>query len=143
MLSLSHRKLLLNIACWRVISWLGYVQTTVPRLKFACTKIIIWKYTDSRWARWAGSPGGAHHGGATHSSDTAVDGGVLRFVWGLHTNLSTTASAILPSPLWTAAQYIVVIYIAVAYPPHLCLPHVAVTLPPHYSALCHMNRRLW
>jgi len=38
----------------------------------------------------AGSPGGAHHGGATHSSDTAVDGEVLKFVWGLHINLSTT-----------------------------------------------------
>jgi hypothetical protein len=43
--------------------------------------------------------GGAHHGGAQHSSDTAVDTEVLRFIWGLHTNLSTTASAILPSPL--------------------------------------------
>ncbi len=92
--------------------------------------------------RGAGSPGGAHHGGATHSSDTAVDTEVLRFVWGLYTNLSTTASAILPSQLRTLAQYIVVIYIAVAYPPHLYLLHVAVTLLPHYSALCHMNRRL-
>ncbi len=89
-----------------------------------------------------GSPGGAHHGGATHSSDTAVDTEVLRFVWGLHTNLSTTVSAILPSPLRTPAQYILVIYVAVAYPPHLYLPHVAFTILPHYSALCYMNRRL-
>jgi len=56
-----------------------------------------WFFEDDRFL--AGSPGGAHHGGATHSSDTAVDGEVLRFVWGLYTNLSTTASAILPSPL--------------------------------------------
>jgi len=40
------------------------------------------------------SPGGAHHGGAQHSSDTAVDAEVL-----IHTNLSSTVSAILPSPL--------------------------------------------
>jgi len=54
----------------------------------------------SWWAvLYTGSPGGAHHGGATHSSDTAVDGEVLRFVWGLYINLSATVSAILPSPL--------------------------------------------
>jgi len=47
----------------------------------------------------AESPGGAHHGGVTYSSDTAVDTEVLRFIGGLYINLNTTVLTILPSPL--------------------------------------------
>ncbi len=54
-------------------------------------------------------------------------------------NSKYPVSAILQSLHWTPAQYIVLMYVAVAYeyPPHLWLLHVAVTLPPHYSAPCY------
>ncbi len=43
----------------------------------------------------AESPGGAHHGGAQHSSDIAVSTEVLGFIYDPHTNLSNPVLAML------------------------------------------------
>jgi hypothetical protein len=58
----------------------------------------LWSYSrvaDSRVWPTPESPGGAHHGGAQHSSDIAVSTEVLRFVYDPRTNLSNPALAIL------------------------------------------------
>jgi len=60
----------------------------------------------------AESPGGAHHGGAQHSSDIAVNTEVLRFVCDPHTNLSKPALAI----LLTVDFHL--------YPSHILLLHI-------------------
>ena len=75
----------------------------------------------------SGSPGGAHHGGATHSSDTAE---VLRFVWGLHTNLGTTASTILHTAFRT-------VYLQIFNPhpyPFYISPFTSLSPPPPSKA---------
>jgi hypothetical protein len=72
-----------------------FSQTQVMRRKYwgALARIATMKRVIAE------SPGGAHHGGVTYSSDTAVDTEVLRFIGGLYINLNTTVLTILPSPL--------------------------------------------